>query len=898
MRAYDRLLAAFAASVLFGTAAASCQLIAGVPSLGEPGGTGGSAPVPCATDGDCDDGNPCTGDACGADKTCVFTPVASGPAPDEAQHPGDCKTIVCAGGAATEEPDDKDTQDDHEDCTIDTCSPDGPAHTAKQDNTPCTTTLGDPGVCEAGVCTPGCTPNIPCPDAGPCTTVTCDAATGTCVKQPLQDGTPTPGVTDTPGDCHTHVCTGGADMLVADDSDVPTVGDCDIPGCSNGTPSPTHKQAHVTCASYMGNQPGYCDGSGNCVQCTEDADCPGTTSDCQHPYCDPATFKCGTAFTPANTPTTTTPPQTPGDCQVVVCDGAGGVVTIADNNDATDDGNACTQDVCAGPNNTQHNPLTPGTACGNGLTCNSQVKCAGCSMNAQCPQASCNGTTLTKAQTCDTMGNCVSHGTVNCAPYLCNAGANACTTTCNTDNDCATGNYCTGAGGQCLPKLPQGGACTSNHQCTNNTCVDGFCCNSACTGTCFSCNGSKTGGANGTCAPITIGTDPDNECADQGAASCGTNGLCDGTGACQKYSATTQCAASSCAGTTLTVAKFCNGSGTCVTPNPATTSCAPGTCGGSPAACNNTCSTDANCASTGFCSGGMCTAKKTAGSTCPTGAHECTSGFCVDGYCCNTACTGACQACASALKNTGSNGVCGAAKDGLVDPRGLCSASPQSSCGLDGLCKAGACDYWPSTTACAPGTCSGSTITSAKSCDGFGSCISGGGTSACPGHLVCANGTSCLTGCGTSDANCTPSSQYYCDGIGAGTCQTKLFDGGVCSGNHQCTSGVCGVSGTGNCCSTMCATGGACGATGCDPAGACVYPTGSCTTCNPNTAILSAGSCNGAGSCAIGMSAPCPQNLGCQDTTQCWTSCLNGGNPDNTRCAPGYVCSAATGKCQ
>jgi hypothetical protein len=294
----------------------------------------------------------------------------------------------------------------------------------------------------------------------------------------------------------------------------------------------------------------------------------------------------------------------------------------------------------------------------------------------------------------------------------------------------------------------------------------------------------------------------------------------------------------------------------------------------------------------------MCTAKKTAGSTCPTGAHECTSGFCVDGYCCNTACTGACQACASALKNTGSNGVCGAAKDGLVDPRGLCSASPQSSCGLDGLCKAGACDYWPSTTACAPGTCSGSTITSAKSCDGFGSCISGGGTSACPGHLVCANGTSCLTGCGTSDANCTPSSQYYCDGIGAGTCQTKLFDGGVCSGNHQCTSGVCGVSGTGNCCSTMCATGGACGATGCDPAGACVYPTGSCTTCNPNTAILSAGSCNGAGSCAIGMSAPCPQNLGCQDTTQCWTSCLNGGNPDNTRCAPGYVCSAATGKCQ
>src|SRR5262249_31126312 len=46
---------------------------------------------------------------------------------------------------------------------------------------------------------------------------------------------------------------------------------------------------------------------------------------------------------------------------------------------------------------------------------------------------------------------------------------------------------------------------------------------------------AKTGQPDGTCAPIPAGTDPEAECTDDGAASCGQDGLCDGAGACEKY---------------------------------------------------------------------------------------------------------------------------------------------------------------------------------------------------------------------------------------------------------------------------------------------------------------------------------------------------------------------------
>ena len=67
----------------------------------------------------------------------------------------------------------------------------------------------------------------------------------------------------------------------------------------------------------------------------------------------------------------------------------------------------------------------------------------------------------------------------------------------------------------------------------------------------------------GTCIPADVGTDPRNECADQGVASCGTDGNCDGTGACEKYVAGVACQSAGCSGSMLTFAGRCDGLGTC-----------------------------------------------------------------------------------------------------------------------------------------------------------------------------------------------------------------------------------------------------------------------------------------------------------------------------------------------
>src|SRR6185295_676118 len=54
-----------------------------------------------------------------------------------------------------------------------------------------------------------------------------------------------------------------------------------------------------------------------------------------------------------------------------------------------------------------------------------------------------------------------------------------------------------------------GTPCTTGSQCRNGKCVDSVCCNSDCSGKCFSCAPS------GVCTAIPAGADPDNECEDK-----------------------------------------------------------------------------------------------------------------------------------------------------------------------------------------------------------------------------------------------------------------------------------------------------------------------------------------------------------------------------------------------
>jgi hypothetical protein len=107
----------------------------------------------------------------------------------------------------------------------------------------------------------------------------------------------------------------------------------------------------------------------------------------------------------------------------------------------------------------------------------------------------------------------------------------------------------------------------------------------------------------GTCASVPAGSDPQGQCDDQTAATCGTDGTCNGGGACRKYAAGTTCAMATCTGSTLTPTATCNSSNMCVTP--ANASCAPYACG--TGACKTTCTTNTDCAGPPYvCTGTTC----------------------------------------------------------------------------------------------------------------------------------------------------------------------------------------------------------------------------------------------------------------------------------------------------
>ncbi|WP_170319748.1 hypothetical protein [Polyangium spumosum] len=378
-------------------------------------------------------------------------------------------------------------------------------------------------------------------------------------------------------------------------------------------------------------------------------------------------------------------------------------------------------------------------SCGRNGSCDGIGACALYAAGTECAAQTCVGQTKTLAKTCDGAGTCVDMGAVDCAPSAC-VGIH-CATDCGSDGDCAPGKYCDVASGQCLDKKPIGEACPANkpNQCESGFCADGVCCDAACEGACEACSAARTGATDGACAPIPDGADPDGECPELGASSCGTDGACDGAGACRFHAAGTVCAAGSCAGGVRTNPDTCDGMGSCV--DQGTTSCAPFTCSGNE--CASACTLDAQCAQGSYCAAGACVTKKSAGASC-SGANQCASGFCVDGVCCSSSCTGVCQACSVAKKGAGTNGACGPITGGL-DPDNECSLQAPSTCGTTGFCSgAGACQLYPSGTTCAAAGCTNDVETAADTCNGTGACIDNGTKSCSP--YVCGT-TSCKTSC-------------------------------------------------------------------------------------------------------------------------------------------------------
>lgn len=231
----------------------------------------------------------------------------------------------------------------------------------------------------------------------------------------------------------------------------------------------------------------------------------------------------------------------------------------------------------------------------------------------------------------------------------------------------------------------------------------------------------------------------------------------------------------------------------CPTVTGGTAVCNAGVCGtscDSPGAsvCNGTCvdttSDTNNCGSCGkvcaagqACVASQCVGASSAGAACTSG-DECASGVCAGGFCCVT----------------------------------QCATEAPDTCGTTGNCAAGtgACEHYSSSTTCAAATCSNGTASSARHCDGAGTCVAATTTQCTP--YLC-NGTICGTSC-SSPADCV--SGYTCTG---GQCVPQA---GNCSSGSDCMSGICLT----NCCTSACAPSvGGCAATSCDASGACVYPT-------------------------------------------------------------------------
>jgi hypothetical protein len=322
----------------------------------------------------------------------------------------------------------------------------------------------------------------------------------------------------------------------------------------------------------------------------------------------------------------------------------------------------------------------PGTCSGLGYNCGTHSDGCGGTVNCgTCSSGTCYNGQCCTASTCSGLGyTCGTHsdgcgGTINCgicssgscvngqccAPdtcaslgYNCGSYSDGCggTLDCGT---CATGDTCTlgvcgctngvkngtetdvDCGGVCLTKCAQGAICITNNDCSTGSCADGVCCNTACLGACQACVNAKTGAATGTCANITAGTDPDNECAATAASTCGTTGFCS-AGACALHPVGTQCAPASCTAGVETLADTCDGAGNCVdngTSNCVSPYvCAATTCESCTDTVMNGNETDVDCGG-----GGACPACGV-GKTC-TLTSDCGSGlFCTDGVCCTTEC--------------------------------------------------------------------------------------------------------------------------------------------------------------------------------------------------------------------------------------------------------------------
>jgi MYXO-CTERM domain-containing protein len=747
-----------------------------------------------------------------------------------------------------------------------------------------TCTLGTQ--CASGNCADGHCCNTAC--NGVCQT--CANSAGTCMSIP-------DGQTDNSPACNgANVCAGGVCLLAQGQT------------CTGGG----------QCAS------GFC-ADGHCC----DGACGGTCQTCNN--------AAGTCLNIASGLTD----NAPACSGASACDGNGGCKSLTGQTCAQTNGSTCLSGNCAdghccatacnGPcqtcNNTSGtcgNIAYPGTdnspACTAPNACDGSGNCkkansGGCTTAADCASGFCSGGYCCNVAcdgACDSCasGTCAldtgAPGAPSCSPFQCNGSGKNCPTTCATAADCAPAFFC--LSGSCVPDKMQGDKCTDNSQCPNNVnCVDGVCCDAACSGSCVACTAALKGfGQDGKCEAIADGQLPRTAGACDSTQTCVKDGKCNGAGICRpnalsnepcSATAATVCAANAVSG------KLCDGNGSCSNTT-GSTPCDPFTCDANSIACRTSCASDGDCVMGAYCVNNLCQPKHSLSTSCGT-ANECTSGYCADGVCCDRACDGACDAC-------GSDGACqtstvGTAGNPVCDPYvcdGTSSQCPQgcttdmqcigtdqclngacvarmggSTCTLDEQCPLGHC----ADGVCCDSVCDGQ----CEQCNAKGTegqCLPVTGDPAA-GHAACAGtDASCRGACdGTNRTACTAqkASGDQCQSPSCSLNTQHVFacdDAGKCNDTPKtCGDYVCDD--TTQACKTSCQTKDDCALQSLQcVASSCQAANSACSQDNTSLVDMS------------GKSTSCAPFL-CRGSA-CLSACTA-----STDCATGNVCDAASGKC-
>jgi hypothetical protein len=433
-----------------------------------------------------------------------------------------------------------------------------------------------------------------------------------------------------------------------------------------------------------------------------------------------------------------------------------------------------------------------------------------------------------------------------------------------------------------------GAPCGSPVDCVSNFCADGVCCDTACTGSCSSCNQASFVGS---CRPVASGPPaagrscaPYSSCV---AGSCSTGCTTDSDCTTGNYCASSGCLPKVAAGLSCSAGNQCL-SGFCVDGVCCTSSCTD-QC----AACNlpsnlGTCSPVAGavhssrtpCDKAGTTCGATCNGTDTTACHYPPTSTTCSSNSCSSGTETHASFCDGSGTCNDVSKS------CGAYVCGTTACKSSCTSS--TDCAVGFTCTSNVCTALPASKL-------GDPCTDASTCPSGAFCTDG----VCCAVIGCSSGSSCAVNkkgtcaklAGTSCSSGLECGSSFCaDGV----CCDRACDGQCEACDHAGTFGTCtAIIGAPHGTRTKCDTGTTtCSAKTCDgkDGSKCAAFVGSDITCGTascsSATFTGTSNCDGTGSCKTPNAQACAP-YGCT-TTGCRSDCSSA-----TDCADGFTCAAS-----